>query len=56
MNMNELTTIVAEMDRNDFAKLLQIIDEKKEFFRKLEALEMQKKVGIGKFVCYKRGK
>lgn len=56
MNVNEIKQAIVEMNPVDFKLLTEVVEERKVFFRKQEIAELIKKVSIGSYASYMRGK
>lgn len=56
MNVNEIKQAIVEMKPEDFKLLTEVFEERKIFFRKQEIAELVKKVRIGSYASYMRGK
>lgn len=56
MNLNEIKQAIAEMSPEDFTSVVEIVEERKVVFRKQEIAEFIKKINIGTYASYMRGK
>ena len=56
MNMNEMTETIEKMNNVDFEKLVELVAIRKNVQKKQELADMVKKITLGSFVSYMRGK
>lgn len=56
MNMNEIKVEIMKLNENEFTELVKVVEEKKADYRKKEIAELIKKIGIGTYASYLRGK